>query len=241
MLRIPNHQPARVTICHPLTKMKRLSDFVPQKLLAALSVAVILASAVWIYFSQFATKVYNQKLHAAVGEAMAEQAVRILPHNAAILVVTMKAKEAPEIGVQVKAFEKHLKTISPITVKNEIVLDPGDNPKFRPGAGLSAKRLLKIARKNHGVDAIVSFVGAPSLTDEEIAELKSFPKFFAETRSSEKLKNLFDKKILQIAIVPRYQFPAPGPRNPETSQQWFDRYFQVIEPSTPLPTPDPSP
>lgn len=212
-----------------------------QKLLAVLSVAVILASAIWIYYDQFATKVYNQKLHAAVGEAMAEQVVRMLPHNAAILVVTMKAKQAPEITVQVKAFEQHLKLISPITIKDEIVLDPGDNPKFRPGAGLSAKRLLKIARKNHGVDAIISFVGAPPLTDEEIAGLKAFPKFFAETHSPEKLKNLFDKKILQMAIVPRYEFPAPGPRVPETSQQWFDRYFQVIEPTTPLPSPDAAP
>ena len=214
---------------------------ISQKLLAVLSVAVIFASATWIYFTQFATKVYNQRLHESVGQAMAEETHRLLPHNATILVVTMKTKKAPEIGIQVDAFEKQLKLISPITIKDEIVLDPGENPKFRPGAGLSTKRLLKIARKNHGVDAIVSFVGAPPLSDEEIAALKAFPKFFAETRSPEKLQNMFEKNILQVAIVPRFEFPAPGPRKPETSRQWFDHYFQVIRPGTPLPAADAAP
>ena len=222
-------------------KMNQKFGAISQKLLAACSVAVIIASATWIYFTQFATKVYNQQLHEAVGQAMAEETHRLLPHNATILIVTMKSKMAPEIKIQVDAFEKQLKLISPIIIKDEIVLDPRENPKFRPGAGLSTKRLLKIARKNHGVDAIVSFVGSPALTDEEIASLKSFPKFFAETRSPERLQNMFEKKVLQVAIVPRFEFPAPGPRKPETSRQWFDHYFQVVRPETRLPGPDGSP
>jgi len=204
------------------------------KLLAALSVAIIIASGVWIYHYQFATRVYNQKLHVAVGEILADETVRLLSRNATVVVVTMRPNDAPEIGVQLKAFERKLKAISAITIKDEIVLDPGDNPKFRPGAGLSAKRLLKIARKHKDVDAIISFVGAPELTDDEISELKSFPKFIAETHSPEKLGKMFEKKILQLAIVPRFEFPAPGPQNPETDQQWFDRYFQIIRTGTSL-------
>lgn len=206
-----------------------------QKVLAALSVLVIIASAIWIYHTQFATKVENPILQAAVGDVLAEETVRLLPSNATILIVTMPAGEAPEIKAQLEAFEKQLKSTSTITIKDKIVLDTSDNPKYRPGAGLSAKRLLKIARKNKGADAIVSFVGAPELTDEEISELKAFPKFFAEAHSPEKLKKMFDKNILQMAIVPRFKFPAPEPQKPETSRQWFDHYFQVIETNTPLP------
>ena len=212
-----------------------------EKLLAGLSVAAIIVSVIWIYFTQFATRIHNPALHAAVGEVMADETVHLLPSNAAICVVTIPASDAPEIKVQMEAFEKQLKSTSAITIKDKIVLDPRDNPKFRPGAGLSGKRLLKIARKHPDVDAIVSFVGAPELTDDEISQLKSFPKFFAEARSPEKLKRMFDKNIVQLAVVPRFEFPAPGPQKPETSRQWFDRYFQVIETNASLPVKDTSP
>jgi hypothetical protein len=214
---------------------------VPNKLLAVLSVVAIIASFTWIFHTQFATKVANPALHAEVGHVLAEQTLRLLGTNAAICVVTMPVSDAPEIKVQMNAFEQELKSASSISIKDKIVLDPGDNPKFRPGAGLSAKRLLKIARKNKGIDAIVSFVGIPELTDDEISQLKSFPKFFAEARSPEKLEKMFDKNIVQLAIVPRFQFPAPGPKKPETGRQWFDRYFQVIESNTSLPKIDAAP
>jgi hypothetical protein len=97
---------------------------------------------------------------------------------------------------------------------------------------------LTIARKNSGADAIVSFVGAPELTDSDLQQLKSMPKVIAETRSPEKLLNLLDKKILVAAIVPRFEFPAPGPRKPETARQWFDRYFQVVDQESHLPAAD---
>ncbi len=118
------------------------------------------------------------------------------------------------------------------------MLDPGDNPKYRPGSGLSAKRFLKIVRKNAGADAIVSFVGAPELSDEELAQMKSVPKFIAEAHSPEKFTNLLEKKILLAAIVPRYEFPAPGPKKPATGRQWFDHYFQILRPESPPPKQD---
>ncbi len=234
--------PDRGTIgLRPFTAMKNTLGFASQKWLAALSAIAIIASATWIYFTQFATKAENPKLQRAIGEVLAEQTIRQLPTNATILVVTMPARQAPEIRVQMDAFEKRLKLTSSIRIKDEVVLDTADNPKYRPGAGLSAKRLLKIARKNTGVDAIVSFVGAPELTDEEMSQLKAFPKFFAEAHSPEKLKKMFEKNVLQLAIVPRFKFPAPGPQKPETTQEWFDHYFQVIETNTSLPGADSTP
>jgi hypothetical protein len=71
--------------------------------------------------------------------------------------------------------------------------------------------------------------------------MKTVPKFIAETHSPEKLVNLLQKKILLSAIVPRYEFPAPGPRKPQTERQWFDRYFQILSPETSLVKGDESP
>jgi len=82
--------------------------------------------------------------------------------------------------------------------------------------------------KNTAAAALVSFVGAPELKDDEVVQLQARPKFIAESRSVGKLGNLFSKRLLQVAIVSRYQFPAPVEGTPATSRQWFDKRFQVV-------------
>jgi hypothetical protein len=217
------------------------SNFSPQKFVVPAAVVAILASALWIYYFEFRTSNANVPLHQSVGHALAEETSRVLGHHGNIVIVTMDARNSPELKIQLAAFEKELKTQGDIAIKDKVILDPGENPKFRPGSGLSAKRFLKIVRKHHGLDAFVSFVGAPQLSDEDVAQLKSSPKLIAETHSPEKLMNLLQKKILVCAIVPRFEFPAPGPRQPHTDRQWFDHYFQVVAADTPLPNADDSP
>ena len=138
----------------------------------------------------------------------------------------------PELRDQIDAFQKELKRIGGISIQDKVVLDPGDSQKYRAGAGLSSKHLLKVIRKHEGVDAIVSLVGVPEVSDQDLAQVKSVPKIVAETHSPEKLVGLLDKKILVSAIVPRFEFPAPGPRKPKTEREWFDRYFQIITPDS---------
>ncbi len=212
-----------------------------QKLLALSALIAILGSALWIYRTEFGAPNINVPLHQAVGQSMAVETSRLVGHRGGIIIVTTDTAHAPELKVQVQAFEKELKRIGDITVKEKVTLDPGDNPKYRPGSGLSAKRFLKIVRKHPGTDAIVSFVGAPQLSEVEIAQLKSIPKFIAETHSPDKLVSLFQKKILLTAIVPRYEFPAPGPRKPQTGPQWFERYFQIVATEGQAPHPDENP
>lgn len=211
------------------------------KLVVVAALIAILGSVLWIYHFEFGATNANAPLHRSVGQALADETARVIGHHGNVVLVTMDPRNAPEIRIQVEAFEKDLKNMGGVTIKDKVVLDPGENPKFRPGSGLSAKRFLKIARKHPGVDAIVSFVGAPELTDQELAQLKTAPKLIAETHSPERLANLIQKKVLLSAIVPRFEFPAPGPRKPETSKQWFDHYFQILTPETPVPAGDDSP
>jgi len=212
-----------------------------QKLTACVAIIVILVSAFWIYRTQFAGHTENDRLHQAVGQVIAEETSRLVGHTGKIVVVMTDNRTAPELKIQIAAFKKQLTRLGAISIKDTLVLDPGDNPKYRPGAGLSAKRLLKIARKNADANAIVSFVGAPELTDQDLAQMKTGPKLIAETHSPEKLTNLLDNKILVSAIVPRFEFPAPGQRKPQTSRQWFDRYFQIVSAETALVKGDSAP
>jgi hypothetical protein len=212
-----------------------------QKLLLGGSLLAIAASAIWIYHYQFGSFRVNTSLHQEVGRVMAEETARILGRPGKIIVVTANAPNAPELKVQLEAFQKNLKLLGGINIQSKVVLDPGDNPKYRPGSGLSSKHLLKIIRKHADTDAIVSFVGAPALSEQDLAQLKAPFKLVAETHSPEKLLALLEKKILVSAIVPRFEFPAPGPRKPQTSRQWFDRYFQVLTPDSHLAAADEAP
>ena len=206
-----------------------------QKLLVVAAIGIIGGSWYFVYRSVFAPPDLNVPLHQSIGIVLADETYREVGHHGKIVLVSMDTARAPELKVQVNAFLKELKGLGGVTIMDKVVLDPGDNPKYRPGSGLSTKRFLKIARKHAAADAIVSFVGAPDLTDTDLKQLKGVPKFIAETHSPERLHDMLDKKVLLAAIVPRYDFPAPGPRQPQTIKQWFDHYFQVVHPGTPLP------
>src|SRR5262249_29676852 len=143
------------------------------------AILAILASAAWILWFELGPAKQNVQLHQAVGQVMAEETSRLIGRAGGIVVVTVDNRTAPELKIQLDTFRKQLKLLGAMTIKDTIVLDPGDNPKFRAGAGLSAKRFLKIVRKHPDAAAIISFVGAPEMTDEELSQMKTIPKFIA--------------------------------------------------------------
>ncbi len=191
------------------------------------SAAAILGSGIWIYFTQVTTPVYNVPLHQRVGEVLAQETARLIHTQGQVVVVTMDASKEPELKAQLRMFEQTLKKMGPISVK-ELPVDTEDKPQYRTGAGLSSRRFLRIVKKSASADAIVSFIGAPRMTEEELDQVGKSPSFVAECRSADKIKRLFDKNILQVAVVNRFEYPAPVKHNPKTPKQWFEKYYQVV-------------
>lgn len=103
------------------------------------------------------------------------------------------------------------------------MLDTKDQPKYRTGGGLSSGRFVRTMQKKQRLDAIVSFVCAPNLSESEYEELSKIklPKFITESMATEKLPKLFEKKVLQVAIVPRYEFPSPIQSSPKNSHGFY--------------------
>jgi len=197
-------------------------------LLIAACIAVISGCLAWIYFTQFAPPEANAALHQGIGQVMAEETSKLLEHKGRVMIVTMETSKAPELNIQLAAFEKTLKKLGSVTIERKFTLETDDKPKYRTGAGLSGRRYLRIVQKSAEAQAIVSFVGVPDLTSDEIAKFEKMPHFVAEVRSVDKLKSLFDKKAIQVAIVSRFEFPAPGTKRPRTPREWFDNRFQIV-------------
>ena len=200
-----------------------------QALAIAGLILVILASLTWIYVTEIAAPKINLPLHQGVGLVLAEETSKVLGNKGQVVVIAINPRKFPELKAQLAAFEKALKRLGGINVKETYMVETNDDPKYGVGTGLSAKRFLKIRKKYADADAIVSFVGVPNMTDEDFTGLKRpTPKFIAETRSPEKSIRLFQKGVLQVAVVSRFVFPAPGAKNPHTPREWFDQYFQIV-------------
>jgi hypothetical protein len=200
---------------------------VGKALLVVCSVAVITGSAIWVYFFQFAKPGVNRRLHEEIGRVLAHETATLLAHKGKIVIIALDEPTFPEIKAQLNAFKEALRPTG-VTIKETYMLETDEKPKYGLGSGLSARRYVRIVNKNKSADAIVSFVGVPDLSDDDIKELKKTPKFVAETRSAEKLNKLFRKNMLHVAVVSRFTFPAPVNGKPRTPRAWFDKYFEVV-------------
>ena len=196
-------------------------------LLAIGLVLVIAASSAWIYYHEFRAPKHNVRLHQRVGEVMAEQTAKVVGPKGRLVLITMPTGAEPELQTQLEAFRRKLRKLGHYDLK-EHELDIKEQPKYSLGAGLSGRRFVRTVKSNPKADGIVSFVGAPRLSEEELTELTKSPKFIAETRSPDHLPKLFEKQIIQVAVVSRFVFPAPSPRKPRTPQEWFDKRYQII-------------
>jgi hypothetical protein len=196
-------------------------------LLIAGSVLAIAGSGLWIYFRDIRAPTHDVRLHQRIGEIMAEQTAKVVGTKGRLVIITIPTTTEPELQTQLQAFRHRLKTLGEYELKDH-ELDTKDQPKYGLGAGLSGRRFVRTVKNNPKADGIVSFVGAPKLSDEEAAELQHAPKFIAETKSPDHLGKLFEKNLIQVAVASRFVFPAPGPRTPKTPQEWFDKRYQVV-------------
>ncbi len=188
---------------------------------------VAIALSAFVMYRQLKAPAFNVALHQRVGQVMAEQTAKALGQKGRVVLITIPTGGEPELATQLDAFRATLKKLGDFEIK-EKELDTKDQPKYGVGNGLSGRRFLRTIKNNPNADAIVSFVGVPSVSDEELADLKKVPKFIAETRSPDHLPKLFEKRLIEVAVVSRFVFPAPGPVQPGTPQEWFDKRYQIL-------------
>ena len=200
----------------------------------AISIVALLAIAAsgWVIYRQTRPEGINVKLHRVIGEVLAEQAALVTTNRGKVVVVHLDRAKYPVINAQLEGFESGLQKFPDLKLYRTVEVDAEGKPKYGPGRGLSGERFLRIVKKYSGrADVIVSFIGTPTLTEEEFKNLRQpMPKFVAETRAREQLAQLFAANAVHAAIVPRFIFPSPV-QKPKTPRDWFDEGWQVINPS----------
>ena len=163
-----------------------------------------------------------------IGRVMADETVRVLNGRGKILLIAIDAKAVPELKWQLDGFNNALIASGGITVAKTYDLETEGKAKYTFGAGLSGRRYVRSVNKNEGIDAVVSFAGAPNFKEGEEKELKFKPKLIAESRSPQKLKKLFEQNLLNVAVVSRFEFPNPVSGTPKNAREMFLQRFQVV-------------
>jgi hypothetical protein len=207
--------------------MSRLAAKPKNALIASIALIAIAGAAFAIYRTQVAAPKFNVILHQAVARAMAEETAKLVNHTGKVVIIAIELAGEPELKLQVGEFKQALDRYPKIE-RRTYRLETDDKPKYSFGSGLSGRRFVRIVNKNPDADLFVSFVGAPQLSFNELAELKTMPRLLAECRAADKLRRPFEQKILQTAIVSRFQFPNPVQSPPRTPQEWFDQRWQIV-------------
>lgn len=201
------------------------------RIIAGAAILAIVASCVWIYFTQFRATQYNVALHRHIGQTLADQVAKAIGAKGNVVSIAIDTKEWPELKIQLDAFKGALKKLGQYDLR-EYQLDTKDQPKYGLGSGLSGRRYVRTVKKNPNANIFVSFVGAPKLTTEELTELGTKPKLVVESRSCDNLYVLFENNLVQAAVVSRFQFPAPAPEKPRSTEEWFAKRYQILTADT---------
>jgi hypothetical protein len=202
-----------------------------QLVYAALLIVLIAGAVAWILVQQREAAQPELRQHAALGVVMAEQTAKQLEKREKKRVVAVSVNlHDPALQAEEQAFLARLKILNPqAEIKEFYHLEPEGEKRLGPGFGLSPRRFVRLVQHNLKADVLVSFIGTPNPSSDEMRELTNkVPRFIASTRDLAAVKKLLEQHRLRDAIVPRYQFPAPGSDHPKSSREWFDRYYQIV-------------
>jgi len=173
----------------------------------------------------------NLKPFLAIGQITAEETSKLLSGKGKVVLVVMDTGkyQSKPLESQIETFKRTLEKQNGVILVAIEKLEMNDLMMAGPEMGLPGELYLKILQQHPDVDAIVSFVGAPRLSDDQIDELgEKIPKLVAVVGMPMGLKRYFEDQLIQVAIVPRFEPQPQGGKKPETLREWFDQTYTVV-------------
>lgn len=175
----------------------------------------------------------NPTPFAAQGEVVAEEVAKLLNHRGRIIVITADTAtlSQPILTTQWKSFQRALKRSPAITLLATEPVPPRD-PTGPSQYSLPTGWFTQIIERYADVDAIVSLVGVPVLSEAEFQRLpQRRPQIVAAAVFGMNLQQPLKQGLVQLAIVPRYEAAPASTTKPKTPREWFDRYYQIVTPA----------
>lgn len=166
----------------------------------------------------------------AAGEVIADETAALLGGQGKVVLVTFdtSATEMPAAKAVRTGFQQRMKGQGGITVLFETL-------KVNPSPGMalwSLSQYQQLVQRHPGADAIVSLLGPPFFTEAEVSSLpQELPKgvVFGGGNPGQPLRKLFERGVVQVAVVNRFTPLQPGSATPAaTGRDRFEQQFQII-------------
>jgi hypothetical protein len=208
--------------------------------IASVLVASVALAAIFFSSHEFAPRV-DRKLHAAIGRALAKEALSLLGPGGKITVITRDTKAFPQpaIDVLLESFKRELRRADATLGATQLIqVDP-----LRPVAVPSGD-FFELIRRSPAEHVIVSLLGPPLLTEEQRIRLgRVKPKIVAFCSGSVveniALRQLFDAGLLHAAIVNRPS-SATATGNQQKVADTFDQLYLAVRAANLSTLPAPS-
>jgi hypothetical protein len=193
--------------------------------------AVMVAAAAGLYLFLFPTPpAIDARPHVGVGQTLAGEALKLLEGNARLIVITrdLESFKVPATEAQSRGFLGAIKRAgkAPAVIRS-IKVDPLRVVEVPPG------EFFDLLRQSKEDDVIVSFLGPPALSDDQVAKLGAKrPRILALCSGAlparVDLKKVFAQQLLLVAIVSRPDAPAQA--GPGDARSAFEQMYKVITP-----------
>ena len=172
---------------------------------------------------------------AILGATLANETAKLLGGKGRILIVALDTTQGaiPPAQRQLAGFQNALTKHPGLTVVATGVVEPDPVKVLADGEfGIPAEKFRELLGKYAGADAIVSFVGAPKLTDREAGQLShGLPRIVASYGlgyQGPELEMLLARGIVQVALVPNPSPPPITDTKMRPAREWFELGYQVL-------------
>lgn len=173
----------------------------------------------------------------ALGQRAAEEIARLVGNKGQIAVLSLDIApgQAPTFVSQMEMFARTLKRHGVKIGATKLM--PGGLTSLVLGTGLPARDYMALVQQAPDAGAIVSFVGPPDLSPQELAELqaKCPPLVVVDTFGVLKgrgLPAMIEQKAVALAFIPLNSTEVEAQKKQATL---FDRYYRVLRPPTQSP------
>lgn len=200
-----------------------------QKIIAVVAIVLLALSGIKIVsyvFGRNGPPDVSANRFAALGLGVAEEAARRLNGQGGILVIDSPDRPAGDEldQARLKAFRG---TAEKLGLKI-VAVEKLPQEMLQP-AGIPSAYFSELLARHDGVDAIVSFGGAPIVKGSDAEAAGKMPPVFLGAGGYSDLKQLFQRGIVGFIVEPVYGTELAD-AHPETTREWFDTYFRVVTP-----------
>ena len=201
-----------------------------KKLINWIAGATTVGALGWLYlFFHRQPPPIDHALHEKVGQVLAAEAIKLLQPGARLIVIARDNQlfQVPAAAAQLDGFLGAVKTSGKVVSAMRLLkLDPLRIVSVPSG------EFLDLMRQGRSNDVIVSFLGPPLLSDEQLARLGAKrPHVLALCSGAMPmhvdLKEIFERRLLSAAVVSRPDAPAQA----SDRQRAFEQMFKLITPA----------